>query len=357
MSPSGKSIHLSTVAAAVVPLLIAADLRAADEPNRGTLTFVQEAGYNQLNITLKVDLFGSQTKTSTVSGTLDTRFAVDPATARSPEFTILSGAISATPVSFLLRNFFLGSISANSTTLGGTASTTRPPGTLDPATGTGDAAQHEFVIHQGSVSGSALGNPIAVDFASTPAGGSGSGTATVTFTPAGTTTTRLLFDVSATFPVSLSQPIPNDYGLNATFSASGTLKAKGRISIARTPYLAWTETQGIDGAPLHGDPDGDGVSLAMLWALGLGKSDLPGPWLIQPDPAEPRGFMLRLPPTGSRAPLHLEESASLAPGSWQPVPPSFLGGMPNPLPVGSAGEIRVQPSPEGNRFVRIRVLP
>lgn len=348
-------MSVATIAAALLPLLISGSLHAADEPNRGTLTLVQEAGYNQLNITLKVDLFGSQTKTSTVSGTLDARFAADPATARSPEFTILSGAISATPVSFSLRGLFFGSITANSTTLGGTAFTTRPPGTLDPNTGTGDATQHEFVIHQGSVSGSAVGNPIAVDFASTPAGGSGSGTASVTFTPAGTTATRALFDVSVTFPVSLSQPIPNDYALKATFSANGTLKAKGRISVPRTPYLAWTETEGIDGSPFHADPDRDGVSVGLLWALGLDEKDAPAPWLLQPDPIQPTGFMLKLSSNGSRAPIHLEESTSLLPASWQPVPPSALGGRPNPLPAGSTGEIRIAPSPQGSRFLRIRV--
>lgn len=332
-------------------------LHGAAEANRGNLVLVTEPGSNQLAITLKVDLFGSQTKTSTVSGTLDARFAMDPATGRNPEFTILSGAVSATPVSFLLRNFLLGSITASSTTLGGTVSTTTPPGLLDPATGTGDASQHRFVIHQGSVSGSALGNPIATDFASNPATGSGSGTASVSLTRIGSTPTRAVFEVVASVPVSLSQPIPNDYGLNATFSATGTLKAKGQISVPLTPYLAWTETEGIEGAGFAADPEGDSVGHGLLWALGLGHRDQPAPWLPQADPTAPQGFVLRLPDTGSRGPIHLEESTTLAPGSWRPVAAGALPGLANPLPVGTRGEIRIAPSGDRTRYLRLRVQP
>lgn len=332
--------------------------RAAVPPiNEGTLTLVNEAGYNKLNITLAVTLFGSQTKQSTVTGSMLARLAISPATNRSPEFTILSGTFQGTPVSFSLSNFLFGSITATSSTIGGTMFTTTPPGTIDPTTGQGPASQHQFVINQGTVSGTAVGNPINVNFATDPASGTGSGTATVTITRASTTATRAVYNVTVTLPVNLSEPIPNDFGLTATFSASGTFKAAGQVSVPLSDYLAWTEVQNVPGASPDADPNHDGISNGLLWALGLGINSNPRPHLLVANPTSRRGFRLTLPAGGSGGPLFIDSSTSLAPNSWSLASPAELSLPANPLPAGTTGTITIAPSTLPRRFLRLRAQP
>jgi hypothetical protein len=338
--------------------LAALPARAVVPPiNEGTLTLVNEVGYNKLDITLSVTLFGSQTKQSTVTGSLLARLAIDPATDRSPEFTILGGSFQGTPVSFSLRNFLLGSITATSSTIGGTMFTITPPGLIDPATGIGDASQHQFVINQGTVTGSAVGNPLSVNFATDPASGKGSGSATVTITRASTTATRAVCNVTVTLPVNLTEPIPNDYGLTATFSATGTFKAAGQVSVPLSDYLAWTEVQNVPGADPNADPNQDGIPNGLLWALGLSLNANPRPHLIVADPASPRGFRFTLPAGGAGGPLFIESSTSLAPDSWSLASPAELSLPANPLPAGTTGTITIAPSSLPSRFLRLRAEP
>ena len=331
----------------------------ADVPpiNQGTLTLVDEAGFNQLTLSLAVSGFGSDSDTSTITGSLLTRLDIDPATGRSPEFTILSGNIQGTPVSLQIRVLFVTIVDVSSTTIGGTVATITPPGTIDPLTGQGDAAQHEVTINQGTVSGTASGSPISFDFTTDPVSGTGSGTATVTITPAGTTSTRGLFNVAVTLPVSLSEPIPNDFGLTATISATGTIKAAGQVSVPLSDYLAWTEAEGVPGADPDADPDADGISNGMVWALGLGFTGDPRPHLLTPSPSAPRRFTFTLPPGGSAGTLFIESSTTLAPGSWTLVSPANLTPPVNPLPPGSSGIVTIGPSLLPARFLRLRAEP
>ena len=109
----------------------------ADVPpiNQGTLTLVDEAGFNQLTLSLAVSGFGSDSDTSTITGSLLTRLDIDPATGRSPEFTILGGNLQGTPVSLQIKVLFVTVVDVSSTTIGGTVATITPPGTIDPLTG------------------------------------------------------------------------------------------------------------------------------------------------------------------------------------------------------------------------------
>ena len=345
------------LAAASLCIFLPAALRAdPPPPNEGVLTLVDEPGYNKIDITLSVALLGSDTDTSTFTGTMNARLDIDPATGLSAEFTLLGGDIEGTPISLSIHSLF-GSVDVTSSTLGGTAATIAPPGVIDPATGAGDAAQHEFTINRGTVSGTAAGNPINVDFSTDPVGGAGEGTESVVITPTRTDATRAYFDVTFILPVQFEKPIENDYGIEASLSGSGTFKATGQVSVPLSDYLAWTEQQGIPGAP-PSEPSKFGmIDNGLLWALGLGVADDPRPHLPRPNPADLRSFLLTLPSSGSAAPIFIEASTTLAPGSWSLVDPSELSAPANPLPAGTSGTLDIAPSTLPARYIRIRAQP
>jgi hypothetical protein len=228
---------------------------------------------------------------------------------------------------------------------------------MNPATGKGDASQHEFIINRGTVSGTAMGEPIEVDFSTDPAGGTGNGTQTVTVTPIRTDATRAYFQVTFILPVEFEEPIPNDYGIDATMSGSGTFKAIGTVSAPLSKYLAWTEQQGIPGVP-PSTPEKSAVADAgLLWALGLGIDANPVPHLPRPAPASPGSFLLDLPATGSGGPIFIETSPNLAPGSWTLVDPDDLSVPSNPLPAGTAGLVTIAPARRSGLYLRIRAEP
>ena len=58
---------------------------------------------------------------------------------------------------------------------------------VNPANGEFDASQHQFLINEGTLSGTALDQPVSVDFATTPATGAGEGDGSVIITSTGTT--------------------------------------------------------------------------------------------------------------------------------------------------------------------------
>lgn len=343
-------------------LLIAPAL-AIEPLNHGTLTLVDEPGFNQLDVGLTVQDAGSASDTSTITGTVDVRLAIDPATARSPELTFLGGSLQGTPIRLRITRFiFITIVDVSSSTLGGTVLTTAPPGLSDPITGLGDAAQHEFQINQGTVTGTAQ-NPLTnertdinMDFSAAPVAGEGSGNTTLTLIPAGTTPTRSLFDVVVTYPVDLTSPVENDLGVTATLTATGTIKAAGQIS-APLPYPDWAVAQGIPGAPPEGDANRDGIQNGIVWALGLSHADDPRPHLLMPNPAVPKGFMLQLPATGNSGAITVEASADLSPGSWLPLSPADLSAGANPLPPGTTGNVMINPPAGTRHFLRLMTNP
>jgi len=333
--------------------LLAAPALAIDPVNEGTLTLVNEAGFNDLALNLSVPLFGNQTKHSTLTGSIDVRLDIDPATGLSPEFTILDGTVNGTGVSFKLT-FLFSTITANASDFTGNVFTTLPPGMMNPATGQGDASQHEFNINQGTVTGSAPGTPIDINFAVDPFGNPTSGTGTVTITPAGTTPTRAIYDITAVLPVDLTKEITGI--LTATLTGTGTMKATGQISVA-LPYPDWAVAQGIPGAPPEADSNSNGIQNGITWALGLGLTDDPRPHLLIPDPATPKGFLLPLPAGGTSGSLTVEASPDLSPGSWLPLGPGDLSTAANPLPPGTTGNVTVSASAALQRYLRLRANP
>lgn len=337
--------------------------------NEGGLMLVDEPGFNEVDVTLSVNVLStfSASDVSTFTGGFYARLDIDPVTGRSAVFTLLGGEVEGTPVSTYLNIPFYGAVDISSTTLGGTMLTYSPPGVMDPVSGLGDASQHIFILTRGIISGFIFGRNYHYDYASTPVpgpglgseyfydystapnSGFGIGTQSVTIVPVGSTATRGVFDVTLILPVGFTDSITNAFGFDVTLNDSGIFKARGQISVPLSDYLAWTEQQGIPGA----DPTGLGgrgeICHALRWALGLGLVDDPLPHLLRPDPSRPRGFALLLPAHGSAGPLTIEASTSLVPGSWKSVG--------SPIPPGTSGSIVVAPSAHPARYLRIRADP
>jgi len=321
--------------------------------NQGILTLVNEAGYNSMNVRLDIPLFGSQTRTSTITGTVLATLAIDPATNRTPELSISDGVISGTPVSFSMSVFLLGSVKINSSTIGGTAFTTTPPGPVDPPTGNFDATLHQFVMNQGTLTGTAVGSPVDINLANDPFTGTGKGTGNAILVRGPDTATRANYTLTMILPIDFTNPVSL-----GTVRFTGNMKATGQISVPLSDYLAWTESQGTPGANPAADANADGVADGLSWALGLGLADDPRPHLLRPSPSSPPGFTLTLPAGGSAAPLFIEASESMAPDSWVPADPAGLSLPANPLPAGTTGTITVAPSPTlPARFLRLRAQP
>lgn len=113
------------------------------------------------------------------------------------------------------------------------------------------------------------------------------------------------------------------------------------------PYLSWIASQGLPGAAMDGDIDGDGLPQLVEYLLGsdpggfdrpVSGSFVPGSSLSwQPDP-----LALRF------ATLTAEESPDLA--SWTPVPPERTQ-------TASDGTVSVTPAAGSTSFVRLRAVP
>lgn len=322
-------------------------------PATSTLTLVNEPGFNRITVTVapQVVFDLSDSDTTTLTGTVDATFDIDPAAATTRELTLTNGRANGTSMSFA-RSFLGQGYNITVSNLSTGLYTINPPGVVTPATGQFAASQHRFEIDQGTISGTALGSPVNESFTpENPASGTGSGTGTVTLVPAGDSGIYRTFAVTVVMPVTINDSfVTGTTTVNVT--ASGTLKGTGTVQVPRTEYLAWTADEGIPGAPFTGDPDGDGVPHGILWALGLPASGDARPFLPQSDPLDPKGFIFSLPAGGIATPLVLEESDDLT--EWNDVGEAGISTGVNPLMKGTAGIVVVSPDGSAARFLRLR---
>lgn len=340
-----------------LPCLFAATYCAYAAPGTSTLTLVNEAGFNTLDINLTINApIASSSDTTDLSGTIQVALEIDPDTDQVSEMTIINGTVTGTPIS-LSGGGAAGSYSFSSNTLGGILSTPNPPGIVDPPTGDFDASQHAFEINQGVLSGTFtpfVGNPtnLSFDFGSSSVTGAGSGTGNVALTPTGSTPTSKTYDVVVTLPLSVTDTFDVITGLvTATVNVTGITKAAGTVTIDVTPenpYIAWTIANGIEGAAFDGDENGDGVDNGFLWALGLGATDSPFPHLLMP--SGPKTFTMTLPAGGSAADILIQTGSDLT--GWSDLDGAAMS-TDNPIPAGTTGTVTITlPDSPNPVFVR-----
>ncbi|NNC88407.1 MAG: hypothetical protein HKN82_08120 [Akkermansiaceae bacterium] len=338
----------------VLILLILAAPLARAVPATATLELVDDpsGNFNSFDVTLRITvLFFTYQDTSTtgLSGTTEVRFDIDPATDTASEMTFVGGDLAGDPVAFELT---VASLSSGP--LGGTVFTTTPPGPVDPSTGTFDSTLHQFLINEGSLTGTAGGSPVNVDFAASPAGGRGNGPGIVNLARTGTTATTAEYDVEFELPINTNE-ITNVNGTDVTIITAGRIKGAGSVSVPLNEYIAWTIENGIPGAPFAGDEDGDGIANGLLWGLGLAAAANPAAHL--PAVALAGGTPLAtidLPPGGTGAPLLVERANDPA-GPWTLAPTDATSLGSNPLPAGAAGPVTVSFPAAPAGYTRLRV--
>lgn len=325
-------------------------------PANTTLTLVNDPNFNK--ITVKVDPGSglSDTDVTTLTGTVQAFFNVNPANGQTTELTLVNGRGNGTNMNFARTTFLnLAAYNINVTNLSAAIYTIAPPGVVTPATGIFAANQHRFDIDQGTITGTTsglIGNN-AINESFTPqnlASGTGTGNGTVVLTAAGDTGIYRNYTVTATFPVSIADTFLAG-NTSVAITATGTMKAAGSLQVPRTEYLAWTIAQNIPNAPFNVDPNGDGVSNGLLWALGLNANSDPRPHLPHSNPAVPGGFIVPLPGGGTGGPILIQSSPHLA--SWAPA--TAVAPVANPIPAGTRGNVTIGPDGSPQRFVRLLV--
>ena len=319
-----------------------------------TLTLVNEPNFNK--ITVKVDPGSGldDTDITTLTGTVQATFDIDPLSGKTSELTLANGRANGTDMTFARSAFLnLASYNIRVSNLSATIYTLAPPGLVTPATGQFAANQHGFDIDQGIITGSTSGlignNAINESFTpQDPASGTGTGIGAVTLVAAGDSGIYRNYTVTVTLPVSITDTFLAGT-TSVAITATGTVKAAGTVQVPRTEYLAWTVVGNIPGAPFEGDANGDGVANGLVWALGLAADADPLPYLPRPHPSVPGGFLVTLPSGGTTGPILIQNSPHL--GSWSPA--SGVLDTANPLPVGSSGNIAIQPNGSPIRFIRL----
>lgn len=339
-----------------LPLWLALLSPLAAIPASTTLTLVNQPGYNQISVKVDPGSGLDDTDVTTLTGTVQAFFDINPVNGQTSELTLVNGRANGTNMNFSRTAFLnLASYNINVTNLSTAIFTIAPPGVVTPATGVFAANQHRFEIDQGTINGTTSGlignNTINESFTpESPASGTGTGTGTVVLVHTGDSGIFRNYTVTATLPVSIADTFLAGT-TSVAITATGTVRASGTVQVPRTEYLAWTLDQGIPNAPFAGDPNGDGVSNGLLWALGLNANSDPFPYLPRPNPAQPGGFIVPLPPGGSGAPILIQSSPNL--GTWGPA--GAVGPVANPVPAGTSGNVTVAPDGSPRRFIRLQV--
>ncbi|CAN5279589.1 hypothetical protein BH23VER1_BH23VER1_00590 [soil metagenome] len=343
----------------LLPLLLTVTPAGAI-PATTALTLVTEPGFNRLDVTADPQIdFGlslASSSTTTLTGTMLGEVNANPDTGQTSELTLRDGRVSATKLTFRKSIFLIGTVyHIELDGISASITTPTPPGLVDAASGGFAADQHQFEIDQGTATGtvSIPGQPsVPVDESFSPENpvtGGGSGTGTVTLTPTGESGIFRNFDIVVILPVDLDDTF--DAGENAVrVTASGTIKATGTLKIPLSEYLAWTVTHAIEGASGRADANGDGVSNAIAWALGLDASVSAIPFVPT---VSAGGFQLQLPATETVAPIRIQGSGDL--GIWVDLPTTRISTGLNPLPAGSGGLVTITPSGTPLEFIRLHV--
>jgi len=343
---------------AILFLLTTSHLAAI--PAVSELTLADESGFNKLALTINPPVLPADTETSSLTSVegepIIATLNVDPDAGTTSELSLAGGRFEGSDTSFSGRTFLVGSYSVNLTNLGGTLSTTNPPGPVNPATGKFDTSLHQFSIDQGQAAGSLTAlivGTIPIDVTFTPENafsGTSTGEGTVTLTETSSNALTKTFDVAVTVPIDFSEDIDAD-GQNVNIRAVGTIKLVGTTEVPLSEYIAWTIDNSIPGEAADADGNHDGVPNGIAWALGYDAATDASPSLPRPSATVPGGFDILLPPGGTAAPLLSQRSTNLA--NWTSIDPLRLSNGTNPIPAGTSGTVTITPDSATAEFIRL----
>lgn len=182
----------------------------------------------------------------------------------------------------------------------------------------------------------------------------GTTSVTATLLEAGPLLSRHRIDLQHIRDETRSQPVGAEItsltgATRLDISEVGSFTASGEMLAPSEAFATWASTTRgvVPGSADEFDP-ATGQPLAVLYAMDAPAGSWTPPVTFDPSASEAR---LMLPPSGTRALLRCEYSATLDPDSWIP-----LGSVAFPegeIPLGTAGEIAL-PLPRGPRgFLRL----
>jgi autotransporter-associated beta strand protein len=220
---------------------------ASAVPATSNLTLVNQAGFNQIAVTVDPGSGLSDTEVTTLTGSVDALFNIDPQSGSVSELTFTNGRANGTNMTFSRSIFFLGGYNITVSNLSSSLYTVLPPGVVNPINGQFEGNQHAFLIDQGNINGSTNGlignNTINESFSSAnPASGNGSGSGTVTLTNLGDSGNFRIYDSVVTLPVTIADTFLAG-STNVNLTGSGTLKFAGRTQVPINQTVAdtlWT---------------------------------------------------------------------------------------------------------------------
>jgi len=321
----------------------------------GDLTLVSDATFNKLQVTITAT-GATSTKTTTVTGVLNTQINANPASGASTAFTITGGNLAMSNMNFVLKLGFLTVATINTNNMAGTAYTIVSPGaaTANGNGGTFEAALHRLLINQGTITGTALGTPISADFSSSPLAGQGTGTGTITLVPGASSATHRTCLTTMVLPVDFtdSQVLS---GATVSVRVQGSIKAVGNALIPLNGWIEWLDQNNLAGAGFNNTIAAGSTPLGLAWATGLNPTSPSSSItpLINSSGAIPSA-KFNLPATGSRAHLLLEKSTTSPNSGWSAVDPADVSLGVNPIPPGRSGPVSVLlRSTTGRCFLRV----
>jgi hypothetical protein len=217
--------------------ILSADLVQASV-GTGTLNVVTGGSNNKMQVTVTPPAVGSQTQTSTITGTVIVTVDADPNTGASNYLTFSGTNLSLSNLSYSWVGALLTLKLKN---MMGYADTPHAPAPVTPSVngGTFDGSLHQLVINQGTVSGSAT-----ADLSQTPIIGPGTGTGVISMIPGTATATYRNFTVDITVPVDFTDTVAGS--TPTTVRDRGTMELNGTIQMP----LAQTTSSTPDVAPV-----------------------------------------------------------------------------------------------------------
>lgn len=303
---------------------------------------------------------------SEVSGTVNARIEIEPATGAISSLELLSGTISGTPVSFSASSL-AASYDVSTSTLGGTVETLGGPAPV--TAGQSPAELHAFTINSGTLTGSArilfTTTPISQNFAA-PNNVTGTGVPG-SFVELGasantglSTETTAVYDLAFLYPLAITQTVEAAAGVDITLVAGGTLRATGQVSLTlpvTDPFQLWATSNGRAEADFAAFDFNSELPNGLLWALGFQGEDSPA--ILAPT-AE-GSFAIELPAGGTAAEVVVLTSTDFSSGifanDWTPLPSVQLQGSLNPIPAASTGTLAITPDGNGPRSYRLLANP
>ena len=327
-------------------------------PVNGTLNLGEAAGENE--ITLALSAFGFESVRTTVySGVIDLELVLDLEADSVTGFQMIGGAVEATDVSFLFESPFIFSQTVDTIdyralpkSLSGMEILANP--------GVFDATEHVFFFNEGRTVSDGTFGPSESLVSDGPFDAAGTTTGTISLTRTQTVSStitggEIAIYYDADFSVSLdstSFPDPED---ESTFiDTRGTVTAGGMIIVYLHPFYEWASEsfpEAGDALAFTADANGDGMADGISWALGQVAGFQETVDLTFQN--EEGQLQLILPESGTRAPVTIQTSQTLAPGSWVDVEGAAVSTGENPIPSGTTGPVTISPGSASAAYYRL----